>query len=207
MKCCFLMTLACAVPALGQMMYNPPAAGGAPAASPASPPAVQPNAYQPSRQGDAKSLYGNELPFLNPQDGTVTINGTTLNMGSFREIEARFNKYLSQPEESTEDAKEYQKIFENTKIWRSYSNTIFYTVVGTTINIFLTMMMAYPLSRKNFFARKPLLFLAMFTMYFQGGMIPTYLWMNDLHLYNTPWVMVLLPAMNVFNLINLRQSH
>ena len=63
------------------------------------------------------------------------------------------------------------------------------------------MMMAYPLSRKNFFARKPLLFLAMFTMYFQGGMIPTYLWMNDLHLYNTPWVMVLLPAMNVFNLI------
>ena len=36
--------------------------------------------YQPSRQGDAKSLYGNELPFLNPQDGTVTINGTTLNM-------------------------------------------------------------------------------------------------------------------------------
>ena len=112
MKCCFLMTLACAVPALGQMMYNPPAAGGAPAASPASPPAVQPNAYQPSRQGDAKSLYGNELPFLNPQDGTVTINGTTLNMGSFREIEARFNKYLSQPEESTEDAKEYQKIFE-----------------------------------------------------------------------------------------------
>lgn len=61
--------------------------------------------------GDAKSLYGNELPFLNPQDGTVTINGTTLNMGSFREIEARFNKYLSQPEESTEDAKEYQKNF------------------------------------------------------------------------------------------------
>ena len=94
------------------MYKRQPAAGGAPAAPPASPPAVQPNAYQPSRQGDAKSLYGNELPFLNPQDGTVTINGTTLNMGSFREIEARFNKYLSQPEESTEDAKEYQKIFE-----------------------------------------------------------------------------------------------
>ena len=42
---------------------------------------------------------------------------------------------------------------------------------------------------------------AMFTMYFQGGLIPTYLWMNDLQLYNTPWVMVLLPAINVFNLI------
>ncbi|BDL43559.1 hypothetical protein Abiwalacus_11330 [Akkermansia biwaensis] len=100
---------------MGQMMYNPPATGGTPA--PASPqPAnpsgsIQPNAYQPGSQGDAKSLYGNELPFLNPQDGTVTINGQTLNMGSFREIEARFNKYLSQPEENTEDAREYQKIF------------------------------------------------------------------------------------------------
>lgn len=115
MKYCFLLTLACTFPAVGQMMYNPPATGGTPA--PASPqPAnpsgsIQPNAYQPGSQGDAKSLYGNELPFLNPQDGTVTINGQTLNMGSFREIEARFNKYLSQPEENTEDAREYQKIF------------------------------------------------------------------------------------------------
>ena len=115
MKYCFLLTLACTFPAMGQMMYNPPATGGTPA--PASPqPAnpsgsIQPNAYQPGSQGDAKSLYGNELPFLNPQDGTVTITGQTLNMGSFREIEARFNKYLSQPEENTEDAREYQKIF------------------------------------------------------------------------------------------------
>ena len=115
MKYCFLLTLACTFPAMGQMMYNPPATGGTPA--PASPqPAnpsgsIQPNAYQSGSQGDAKSLYGNELPFLNPQDGTVTINGQTLNMGSFREIEARFNKYLSQPEENTEDAREYQKIF------------------------------------------------------------------------------------------------
>ena len=74
-------------------------------------------------------------------------------------------------------------------------------MVGTTINVILTMMLAYPLSRKNFFARKPLTLFVMFTMYFQGGLIPTYLWMNDLHLYNTPWVMVLLPAINVFNLI------
>ena len=74
-------------------------------------------------------------------------------------------------------------------------------MVGTTINIIMTMMLAYPLSRKEFFARKPILFLVMFTMYFQGGMIPTYLWMNDLGLYNTPWVMVLLPAINVFNLL------
>lgn len=95
----------------------------------------------------------------------------------------------------------YEKIFENMKIWRSYSNTIFYTVAGTGINIVLTMMLAYPLSRKKFFAKTPLMMFVMFTMYFQGGLIPTYLWINDLNLYNTPWVMVLLPAINVFNLI------
>lgn len=95
----------------------------------------------------------------------------------------------------------YQKIFENPQIWRSYSNTVFYTVAGTAINVLFTMMLAYPLSRKKFFARNPVLLFVMFTMYFQGGLIPTYLWMNDLHLYNTPWVMVLLPAINVFNLI------
>ena len=95
----------------------------------------------------------------------------------------------------------YQKIFENTKIWRSYANTIFYTVVGTALQIFLTMMFAYPLSRKEYCLRKPLMFLAMFTMYFQGGMIPTYLWMSQLHLYNTRLVILLLPAINVFNLI------
>ena len=95
----------------------------------------------------------------------------------------------------------YEKIFENMKIWRSYSNTIFYTVAGTGINIVLSMMLAYPLSRKKFFAKTPLMIFVMFTMYFQGGLIPTYLWINDLNLYNTPWVMVLLPAINVFNLI------
>ena len=65
----------------------------------------------------------------------------------------------------------------------------------------MTMMLAYPLSRKKFFAKTPLMIFVMFTMYFQGGLIPTYLWINDLNLYNTPWVMVLLPAINVFNLI------
>lgn len=58
----------------------------------------------------------------------------------------------------------YQKIFENTKIWRSYSNTIFYAVVGTTINVVMTMMLAYPLSRKNFFAKKLLTLFVMFTV-------------------------------------------
>lgn len=95
----------------------------------------------------------------------------------------------------------YKKIFSDTKIWTAYNNTIFYTVVGTTINIILTMLISYPLSRKNFFARKALMVFIMFTMYFQGGLIPTYLLMQELNLYNTPWVMILLPAINVFNVI------
>lgn len=100
----------------------------------------------------------------------------------------------------------YKKIFENAQIWTAYKNSIIYTVVGTTINITLTMLFAYPLSRKEFFARKPLTFLMMFTMYFQGGLIPTYILMQQLHLYNTRWVMVLLPALNVFNVIIARTN-
>ncbi|MCI6672810.1 MAG: carbohydrate ABC transporter permease [Spirochaetaceae bacterium] len=95
----------------------------------------------------------------------------------------------------------YQKIFENHKIWMSYGNTIFYTVAGTAIQLVLTMMLAYPLSRRRFCLRNPILFIVMFTMYFSGGMIPTFLWMNQLHLYNTRAVILLLPAINVFNVI------
>ncbi|MCI8624222.1 MAG: carbohydrate ABC transporter permease [Provencibacterium sp.] len=102
--------------------------------------------------------------------------------------------------------KGYQKIFEETRIWTAYYNTIFYTVVGTAVNIILTMMIAYPLSRKDFFAGKAIMAFIMFTMYFSGGMIPTYLLVQSLHLYNTPWVMILLPAINVFNVIIARTN-
>ncbi len=112
MKTGIFLALACVMPAMGQMMYNPQGQQGGSASPPSSSNLSQPGAYQPQQQGDAKSLYGNEVPFLNPQDGTVTINGQTLNMGSFREVEARFNKYLAQPEESEEEAQEYRKIFD-----------------------------------------------------------------------------------------------
>lgn len=100
----------------------------------------------------------------------------------------------------------YEKIFADAKIWGSYSNTIFYTTVGTVVNIVLTMMFAYPLSRKEFFARKGLTFFMMFTMYFSGGLVPTYLLMQDLGLYDTPWVMIALPALSVFNVIIARTN-
>ena len=104
----------------------------------------------------------------------------------------------------------YRKILEDGKIWTAYNNTVFYTVVGTSVNIILTMLIAYPLSRQNFFIRRGLMAFMMFTMYFQGGMIPTYLLMQKLNLSNTPWVMILLPAINVFNVIiatsNIREN-
>lgn len=95
----------------------------------------------------------------------------------------------------------YEKIFENKSIWSSYANTIFYTVAGTLINVILTMLLAYPMSRPKFKGKTFLTIFVMFTMYFQGGMIPTFLWMNQLHLYNTRLVILLLPAINVFNLL------
>lgn len=95
----------------------------------------------------------------------------------------------------------YKKIFEDARIWGAYKNTIIYTVLGTSLNIILTMMVAYPLSRKEFFARKFLMAMLMFTMYFQGGLIPTYLLVKDLNLVNKWPVLILLTAVNVFNVI------
>ena len=100
----------------------------------------------------------------------------------------------------------YQKIFENEKIWRSYANTIGYTVVGTMINLALTMMLAYPLSRKNFCLRKPILFLAMFTMYFSGGLIPTYIVVTSLGLYNSRLAMILPVLCTAYNVMICRSA-
>lgn len=95
----------------------------------------------------------------------------------------------------------YKRIFEDSRIWLGYKNTIIYTVVGTAINIILTMMVAYPLSRKDFSGRKVLMIFLMITMYFGGGLIPTYLLVKNLHLLNTRSIMVLLGAVSVFNVI------
>lgn len=100
----------------------------------------------------------------------------------------------------------YQKIFQDARIMMAYGNTIFYTVVGTTLSIVLTMMFAYPLSRPEFFLRGPLTFFMMFTMYFSGGMIPTYLLMRQLGLYNTRAAVILLPVISVFNVIIARTN-
>ncbi|MGP4039181.1 carbohydrate ABC transporter permease [Gracilibacillus sp. D59] len=96
----------------------------------------------------------------------------------------------------------YEQIFQDSRIWTGYKNTIVYTLVGTAVNLLFTIPAAYVLSRLEFRARRPLMFFFIFTMFFNGGLIPTYLLMQDLNLVNTMWVFVFNPlTINVFNLI------
>lgn len=89
------------------------------------------------------------------------------------------------------DLKAYSIVFKNAEIWRSYYNTIWYTVVGTTISTILTMMAAYPLSRKQFFLKKQLSFFFSISMFLAGSLVPMYILINQLGLYNTRWAIVL----------------
>ncbi|MBQ8953586.1 MAG: carbohydrate ABC transporter permease [Clostridia bacterium] len=95
----------------------------------------------------------------------------------------------------------YKAAFDYNGIWRSYWNTIVYTVVGTAINLFMTMIAAYPLARKNLPLKKPVVMLFMFTMLFSGGMIPGYLLIRNLKMINTIWAIVLPGAISVYNMI------
>lgn len=95
----------------------------------------------------------------------------------------------------------YKAVFSTGEVLTGYRNTIFYTVVGTFLNVLLTMVGAYPLSRKDLPYRKVLMFLFTFTMIFSGGMIPTYILVSELGLLNSPLAMILPGALSVYNLI------
>ncbi|EES74021.1 putative protein LplC [Paenibacillus sp. oral taxon 786 str. D14] len=95
----------------------------------------------------------------------------------------------------------YREIFQDGRIWTGYRNTLFYTFFGTLVNLLFTLPAAYVLSRKEFKARRVIMFLFVVTMFFNGGLIPTYLLMKDLHLTNTVWVFIVPFCVNVFYLI------
>ena len=95
----------------------------------------------------------------------------------------------------------YETVFKDVTIWRSYRNTIFYTVVGTFVNVSVTLICAYPLARKGLPHKGFFTFLFSFTMMFGGGMIPSYLLMRDLKLLNTVWVLIIPGAMAVYQMI------
>lgn len=98
----------------------------------------------------------------------------------------------------------YQKIFESREIWRSFFNSVMYTVIGTTLNIVMTVMGAYPLARGNLVGRRPISLLLTFTMYFSGGMIPSFLVVKMLGLYDTFWALIIPGAVSAYNLIVMR---
>lgn len=102
------------------------------------------------------------------------------------------------------DFNAYIYIFRHHLIPTGYKNTILYTSVGTAINIVFTCMAAYPLARKSLPFRKIVTAFMVFTMYFSGGLIPTFLLIRNLGMVNTIWALVIPPAIAVWNLIILR---
>ncbi len=98
----------------------------------------------------------------------------------------------------------YKMVFKNPMIVKGYGNTLFIVIVGTVINIALTALGAYVLSRKNFMPQKVLTIFIVFTMFFQGGMIPSYLNVRGLGLYDSRFAVILPSAISVFNLIIMR---
>lgn len=95
----------------------------------------------------------------------------------------------------------YIEVFKNSSIWRGYANTILYTVAGTVFNLFLTIPCAYALSKERLFGRAFLTVLFIITMYFGGGMIPTYLLYKSLHMMNTRWIMIIGGGLSVYNTV------
>ena len=95
----------------------------------------------------------------------------------------------------------YQKVFENSEVMNGYLHTILYAVVGTCINLAVTLSAGYALSRTDLRGKKALTLFFVFTMFFSGGTVPTYMLVRNLKLLNTFWAMVLPNAMSVWNLI------
>lgn len=95
----------------------------------------------------------------------------------------------------------YARTLKDSNIWLGYRNTILYTILGTSINVSLTMTAGYALSRKELAGRSVILRLIVFTMLFSGGLIPTYLIVKGLNMTNTVWAMVIPSAVSAWNLV------
>lgn len=100
----------------------------------------------------------------------------------------------------------FQMVLRTASITTGYLNTILYVAAGTALNILLTSMGAYVLSRRKLYIRRFLSLAIVFTMYLSGGLIPFYLTVRSLGLYNTRWALLLPTAINTWNLIVMRTS-
>lgn len=95
----------------------------------------------------------------------------------------------------------YSRVVKDPKLWISYGNTIWVVVIGTVVNLFMTSTLAYALSRRRFSARRVLMMLITFTMFFSGGMVPSYLLVKELGMINSRWALVVPAAISTYNLI------
>ncbi|TYP79234.1 carbohydrate ABC transporter permease [Paenibacillus methanolicus] len=95
----------------------------------------------------------------------------------------------------------YKRVFANSNIWVGYTNTLIYTIVGTAINLLVTLPAAYALSRKDFVGRHFFTGMFMVTMFFGGGLVPTYLLVKQLGMIDTMWAIVIPSAASIWNII------
>lgn len=100
----------------------------------------------------------------------------------------------------------YKAVFENPMIVKGYQNTLLYVVFGTAINLLMTSIGAYVLSRPNLYFKNMIMFFIVVTMVFHGGLIPSYLLVNSLGMMNTMWALLIPGAINTFNMIIMRTS-
>jgi putative aldouronate transport system permease protein len=95
----------------------------------------------------------------------------------------------------------YKAVLDYDLIWVGFSNSLFYTVAGTIVNLIVTILAGYALSRRDLVGRNVIMFMFAFTMLFNGGIVPTYLVVNELGLINTRWALIFPQALSVWNLI------
>jgi putative aldouronate transport system permease protein len=98
----------------------------------------------------------------------------------------------------------YKVLLSDPAIQHAYGNTLLYTVLGTCVNILMTTLCAYPLSRRNFYGRASLSLFVVFTLFFDGGLIPRYMVVHSLGMINQIWAVLIPTAINVFNMILMR---
>lgn len=95
----------------------------------------------------------------------------------------------------------YKEILKDSRIWIGYANTILYVVAGTVLNMVITMPAAYALSRPDFKGRSKIMFYFVFTMFFNGGLVPLYMTISSLSLISTKTILIIIVAVNTYNLI------
>ncbi|MDE0221872.1 MAG: carbohydrate ABC transporter permease [Spirochaetaceae bacterium] len=100
--------------------------------------------------------------------------------------------------------KAYEIVLDNPGMWRSYYNTVWYVVVGTAVNITLTILAAYPLSRRELLGKNLIITMMVLTVYVSGGLIPFYRLVKEIGLFNTRWALVLPTAVSFLYIIILR---